>query len=248
MESLSDIVVVVCHGSFLKPEPYIPFLQELRDEGIDASCPQLPTSDLTKLNVGDVSNPDFNREPPGDSYPQGNNDVQVILDVLKPLINDQGKRVLIIGHSAGGWVATEASRPELQEKIRKTRGLRGGFIGILYIGALIVPFGESINSLIGLKDDISVKPPWLQYYKHGAAGLSTLPKARKWVARLIAGPTFDTQLTNDAYAVLPCAYLVLKGDAIIFKTYQEEMVTSQIQKSRDFTVYRCQTGHFPFLG
>lgn len=72
-------------------------------------------------------------------------------------------------------------------------------------------------------------------------------EARKWAATLTAGATFDTQLTNDACAVLPCAYLVLENDAIIPKAYQEQMVASQVQNSRDFAVYRCQTGHFPFL-
>lgn len=71
MASLSDIVVVVCHGGFLTPEPYIPFIEVLRTKGIETSCPQLPTSDLARLNVGDVNNPDFNREPPEGGYPQG---------------------------------------------------------------------------------------------------------------------------------------------------------------------------------
>ncbi|KAI1398487.1 Alpha/beta hydrolase fold-1 [Hypoxylon fuscum] len=260
MASLSDIVVVVCHGGFLTPEPYIPFIEVLRTKGIETSCPQLPTSDLARLNVGDVNNPDFNREPPEGGYPQGKNDVQVVLDVLRPLINNEGKRALIIGHSAGGWVATEASHPELQEKVRKAQGLRGGIIGIFYIGAFLVPFGESINSMTRPRDGISFKPPWLQHYNHGATGLSTLvdpikylfndleeSEAYRWAASLTAGPTFDTRLTNDACAVLPCAYLVLDEDAIVPKTYQEEMISSQIQKSRDFTVYHCHTGHFPFL-
>lgn len=84
--------------------------------------------------------------------------------MLRPLINNEGKRALIIGHSAGGWVATEASHPELQEKVRKAQGLRGGIIGIFYIGAFLVPFGESINSMTRPRDGISFKPPWLQHY------------------------------------------------------------------------------------
>jgi hypothetical protein len=70
----------------------------------------------------------------------------------------------MVGHSAGGWVATEASRPELQRKLRKDRGLEGGIIGIYYIGAFVVPVGESVASFSQPKDKPAEPPSYLQYY------------------------------------------------------------------------------------
>jgi pimeloyl-ACP methyl ester carboxylesterase len=97
----------------------------LRSSGIETYCPQLPTSDLTKLNVGDIAHPVFDLDPPGGGYPQGKEEAEVVRQVLKDLL-DQGKDVLLLAHSAGGWVATETAVPEFQAKVRKEQGLPGG--------------------------------------------------------------------------------------------------------------------------
>ncbi|KAI1368211.1 alpha/beta-hydrolase [Xylaria arbuscula] len=259
MAAPSGIAVVICHGSYHTPAPYMPFVESLKAVGIDAYCPQRPTSDLTKLNV-DVDAPDFNREPPPGGYPQGDDDVSPILSLLSSLILEKGRRVLVIGHSAGGWVATEAARPEFQEKQRKGRGLTGGIIGIFYFGAFIIPVGESIHSFFQPKDGPLMTPPFVEFHKHGGAGLGT-PKdahkfffndlepevAQKWAATLTASPIMTTKLSNDAYAALPCAYLILEGDLTLPKDYQKSMVTLQAQKTGDFTLYRCPAGHSPQL-
>ncbi|KAI1387315.1 Alpha/beta hydrolase fold-1 [Hypoxylon trugodes] len=257
MASSNDIVAVICHGGFLTPQPYQPFIQALKAKGIETHCPQLPSSDLTKLNVGDIQNPDYNREPPEGGYPQGEHDAKLIVDILRPLIDEQGKRVLMIGHSAGGWVATEASRPELQERVRKEKGLRGGIIGIFYISAILVPVGESITSFSQPKDGPVEPPPGMKFYKHGlisTEGADKLlfndleePEAQKWAKTLTAGPGFNSKLTNNAYAALPLAYLVTERDVVMPKEHQEGMVALQSQKTGELTIYRCQTGHFPQL-
>ncbi|KAI1746705.1 alpha/beta-hydrolase [Xylaria castorea] len=223
-------------------------------------CPQLPTSDLTKLNVGDTNTPDFDQEAPEGGYPRGREDTDTILGILKPLILEQDKRVLIVGHSSGGWVATEAARPELQTKTRKDQGRAGGIVGIFYIGAFIIPVGESVHSFFQPKDGSFMVPPFLEFHKPGAAGLAT-PKdankfffndleskvAKKWAATLTASPVLPTQLSNNAYAALPCAYLILEGDMTLPKDYQKSMVALQAKKTGDFTLYRCPAGHSPHL-
>jgi hypothetical protein len=70
MAPTSDLAVVICHGSCHSPAPYLPLVEALKAKGIDAVCPQLPTADLTKLNVGDLANPDFDRGPPAGGYPK----------------------------------------------------------------------------------------------------------------------------------------------------------------------------------
>ncbi|KAI0205449.1 alpha/beta-hydrolase [Astrocystis sublimbata] len=260
MSSTSDIAVVICHGSYHTPAPYMPLVESLKVAGIDAYCPQLPTADLAKLNVGDTNNPDFDRGAPEEGYPQGPEDMDAVLGELNSLILEQGKKVLIIGHSSGGWVATEAARPELQRKTRKDQGLTGGIIGILYIGAFIIPVGESVNSFFQPKDGSFVVPPFLEFHKPGVAGLAT-PKnpenfffndldpkvAQQYIAGLTASPILTTKLSNNAYAALPCAYMILEGDMTLPKEYQENMVALQAQKTGDFILYRCAAGHSPHL-
>lgn len=161
----SDLAIVLCHGSYHTPAPYGLLLALFQSQGIDAFCPQLPTADLAALNVGDViSNPDFDLGPPAEGYPQGKEDAQAVLSVLQPLV-DSGKNVLIIAHSSGGWVATEVARPELQAKTRASTGLPGGIIGILYMGAFVIPVGESVNSYFQPKDgQAPVAPPFMTFH------------------------------------------------------------------------------------
>lgn len=110
-----------------------------------------------------MANPDFDREAPPGGYPQGEQDCEIIWESLKPLV-ESGKRVILLGHSAGGWVATEAARPEWQEKYRNGKGLSGGIVGILFVGAFIIPVGESVNSFSQPKDGPVVVPPFMEFH------------------------------------------------------------------------------------
>ncbi|OTA88623.1 hypothetical protein M434DRAFT_398989 [Hypoxylon sp. CO27-5] len=260
MASISNLAAIICHSSFHTPAPYGPLIEALKANGIEAYCPQLPISDLAKLNVGDVNNPDFDRGPPENGYPGGDADVAAILEVLDPLIDVRGKKVILISHSSGGWAATQVARPDLQAKWRKERGLDGGIIGMFYMGAFIIPVGESVHSYFQPKDGTFYTPPYMRFHKYGGEGLGTviqaekylfgdleLVEAQKWAAGLTASPIMPTKLTNDAYSALPCAYLVLEGDLVLPKEYQEAMVAQQAQKTGEFTIYRCSAGHSPHL-
>lgn len=279
--SSSELAIILCHGSYYTPAPYAQLLEALQARGIAAYCSQLPTADLAKLNVGDVHNPDFDREPPQGGYPQGEEDTEAVLSVLRPLV-EAGKDVLLVGHSSGGWVATQAAQPELQAATRKSKGLAGGVIGIFYAGAFVIPVGESISSFFQPKDGNFVTPPFMTFHvrslaaaalripkpdsnpdskqKHGAAGLGTMvdaekflfndldaTDAKKWAATLTASPILTTKLSNDAYSVLPCAYLVLDADLTLPREYQEGMASFLSDVTGGCSVYHCPAGHSPHL-
>jgi hypothetical protein len=160
----ADLAVVICQGFYHNVSIYQPLIEAFESRGIDAHCPQLPTSDLSKLNVGDINNPNFDLDPPPGGYPQGEEDTKVVLGVLRSVIERQNKRVLLLAHSAGGWVATQAAIPELLETTRQSQGLSGGLIGIFYFGAFVVPIGESIHTTFQPQDGPIVTPPWLQFH------------------------------------------------------------------------------------
>lgn len=164
MGSSTNVAVVICHGSYHSPKPYGRLVDALRNAEMDAYCPQLPSADLSKLNVGDVNHPDFDREPPPGGYPQGEEDSEVVLGILEQVILNEGKKVLLLAHSSGGWVATQVARPELQFKVRKANGQSGGIIGIFYMGAFVIPMGESINSFFQPKDAAPVMPPFMEFH------------------------------------------------------------------------------------
>lgn len=159
-----SLAVVIAHGSYHTPEPFQQFLAALKAQGIEGHCPQLPTSDLTKLNVGDPANPDYNRGPPPGGYPQPADDVVVLDALLQRLVVGEGKSVILIGHSSGGASATAAAVPELQAETRKLKHLPGGIIGIFYACAFLIPVGESIHSFFQPKGSSPVVPPYCKIY------------------------------------------------------------------------------------
>ncbi|KAL3462440.1 alpha/beta-hydrolase [Aspergillus heterothallicus] len=256
-----NLAVVISHGSYHSPAPYGPFIEALKATGIEAYCPHRATCDLDKLNVGDIDDPDFDREPPAGGYPSDTEDVNQVIEVVDKLVNQEGKFVLLAAHSSGGWVATQAAVPELQAKTLQADGKAGGIIGIFYIGAFLVPVGESVSSFFQPKDGTLVTPPFMRFHKHGFLGLGTpvdapryffdnIPKeeAESWAVTLTASPIMTVKLTNDAYSALPCAYLVLENDQSLPKEYQESMIALQAQVGNKFTVYYAPCGHSPHLG
>ncbi|KAL3260321.1 hypothetical protein ABHI18_004680 [Aspergillus niger] len=256
------IAVVICTASYHTPAPYGPFMEALTSHGLfETYCPQRATCDLSKLNVGDdLQNPDFNRDPPAGGYPNDLDDVKIVHELLDKLINQENKLVLLLGHSSGGLVATQAAIPELQFKNRGFQ--KGGVIGIFYVAGFLVPVGESVHSFFQPKDGSWRVPPFVQFYKNGRDGLATTketaqymfkglddPQAvEKWTATLTASPVNTGVLTNDAYAAVPCAYVVLDEDTCLPPAYQEKMIAMHAQReSVDFKVYHAPTGHSPHL-
>lgn len=157
--------VVICHGSYHTPAPYQLFVSTLKAQGIEAYCPQLPSSDLRKMNVGDISKPDYDREPPVGGYPQPNDDAIVLNQLLSELITKSGKNVILVGHSAGAFTATMVAVPEFQARIRNERGEKGGIIGIFYECGFLIPVGESTHSFFQPKDGSeAVIPPYCQFH------------------------------------------------------------------------------------
>jgi len=141
-------------------EPYEPFIEALRAQGITAHCPQLPTSDLTKLNVGNPQDPDYDAKPPPQSYPQPAEDAVVLQCILHELLN-QGKYVVVLGHSSGGFVAAYITKPELQAKVRKAKGETGGIIGIFFECAFLIPQNDSVHTFFQPKDGSqAIIPLW----------------------------------------------------------------------------------------
>lgn len=162
-----NLAIVICHGSYHSPAPYKPFIDALNSQGYETYCPQRPTADLSRHNVGDLSNPDFDRGPGPEGLPSDFEDVAVVNDILEKLIQQEGKQVLLVAHSSGGWVATQAAVPELQYKTRQANGQKGGLIGLFYYSAFVIPLNESINSFFQPKDGSFTIPPWLRFYVSG---------------------------------------------------------------------------------
>jgi len=126
-----------------------------QEVGIEGYCPQVPTSDLSKSDIGHISNPNLDRDPPPGGFPQPSDHVVIVTNLLNCLIVEDGKNVALFGHSSGGFVATASALPEFQAKHRSEKGLVGGPAGISYACGFVISVGDSIHSFLQPKRSLS---------------------------------------------------------------------------------------------
>ena len=72
-------------------------------------------------------------------------DVAVVRQELEKLIKDDGKDVVLVMHSYGGTAGSGAVLG-LEKARRQQHGEKGGVVGCLFIAAVIVPKGTSVNA------------------------------------------------------------------------------------------------------
>jgi alpha-beta hydrolase superfamily lysophospholipase len=87
-EKSSDLAVVVVQGSFQTPLVYVQLSEAIRTKGYLTIQPELPT-------CSDTDNPDFPKRTLSD-------DSDVVREVIDDLVQQQGKRVVVVMHSYGG--------------------------------------------------------------------------------------------------------------------------------------------------
>lgn len=209
--------VVISGGGWHTPPLYAGFMQALGEKGVKAYAPLVPTVNVVQNDVTNEQDPVFSTAEPTEGWPTPDDDAAAIEEDVVALIN-QGRKVIIIGHSNGGMAATQAAKPEYHAAFRAKQGLKGGVIGILYISAYLLPVGIAVNEIVGE----SVVPPYALLHKHLKAGFSTPIRMREFFFARIpqeeaniyakfmrAQPIPRSKLTNDPYSTYPLAYVSL---------------------------------------
>ena len=137
--------VLLVHAGFHLPETYAPFLTELSAAGFVVRCPRLPTN-------GDV-------KPPKATL---HDDVAAVRAEILNLIG-AGHRIIVISHSYGGLVASEAITEDLYAKKKTKKNpdddanngreeeeekqVGGGVIQLVYLSAWLLQPGTSLPQL-----------------------------------------------------------------------------------------------------
>ena len=62
---------------------------------------------------------------------------------------EAGKDVIVLMHSYGGVVGTEAIHEDLSKSSRQAKGLSGGVTSLLYMCAFVLPVGASLGTAFG---------------------------------------------------------------------------------------------------
>ena len=122
--------VLVIPGSFSRARFYDTTLNHLKSLGITSTAHDLPSA---------------SREPPQPAATLADDATYFNTEAVKLL--DQGKDVIVLGHSYGGMVATECMKG-LKEKVAEGKG-KGKVLGLVYLTALIPKKGESSQTLLG---------------------------------------------------------------------------------------------------
>ena len=118
--------IVLVHGAWHVPEHYSDFVQHLQQAGFEVCCPLLPTCDEAKRLTSDMFT-----------------DAQIVRDKVISLA-DKSREVIMLLHSYGGVVGTEAAK-DLSANERATRGLKGGIVHLIYMCGFMLQVGECIG-------------------------------------------------------------------------------------------------------
>ncbi|KAL3447404.1 Alpha/beta hydrolase fold-1 [Aspergillus insuetus] len=224
--------IVFVQGSFQTPLVYNDVVTGLRDLGYSVTLPPLPS-------CSDADDDDFPNRTLTD-------DADVITKVTEQLVED-GKMVVVVMHSYGGIVGSEAIREEMSYTTRQTRRQKGGVIHLFYYTAFLLEKGKSVLETFGESPNNDVREDGRFTIKNGARTLySDLPDAemKLWESRLIlqSYKVLTTPVTRAAYEYIPSTYLVCENDQAVPPEIQRMfagMANAQVES--------CDAGHSPML-
>ncbi|KAJ5090591.1 hypothetical protein N7532_009275 [Penicillium argentinense] len=216
MSSLPTVVLV--HGAWHTPPNYQSYCEALQAQGFKVYCPRLPTCNGSS--------------PPRASLPD---DVACVRDVVKSAV-DSGERVLMIMHSYGGAVGTDAVKG-LSLSERKAAGQPGGVIHLLYLCAYILEPGSTIWEIVqaagfdqlwdqyidtAADGSTVLKDPGLGFFS-GEADQATIDRALQTLVRFPSS-VFSDKTTGSAWKTTPTTYISTLKDYVVSKTYQDIML------------------------
>jgi len=225
--------ILLVQGSFQTPLVYEPLCNRLKSLGYPTVQPPLPSCS----NVEDPAFPSINLI----------DDALAVRLELTKLIEYGNKTVVVVMHSYGGLVGSEAIPEELTYTNRKARGQAGGVIHLYYFSAFLLPVGQSVLEAFGESPNNDVKADGRFSILNGASTLyNDLPDsdAKLWESRLIpqSYKVQTTKLTRAAYTYIPSTYLICENDQAAPTQYQE-----MFAGTANAAVERCSSGHSAML-
>jgi len=217
--------IVLVHGSWVNPTFYAPFIDHLRALGYPTSCPLLPSCSPTSNAEIDLID-----------------DALVIRGALTRLVEYEHKSVILLMHSYGGLVGSEAVPETLTASSRQKGGLLGGVSLLVYVSAFMLPPGKSCQSFYGDMPGSVVEDGF--YFDPDAKSrmFADLPgeQADTWVAKMVRHPfkVQQTITTRAAWLFAPSTYVVLTEDGACPPPAQEQFAGAMGSKVVSF-----QAGH-----
>ncbi|KAF2651162.1 alpha/beta-hydrolase [Lophiostoma macrostomum CBS 122681] len=217
--SNSHPTIVLVHGAWHTPANYQTFIDALQKVGFPVYCPQLPSCN--------------NTSPPPASLAE---DVAVVRAVLQERVA-AGEQVILIMHSYGGLVGTDAVRDSLLYNPHNSSGRSGGIIHLLYLCAYMLEPGTSVFDIAKAADFF---PYWDQYIQNFDDGTcfpidpaailfgddGTEEDVKTALTHLVRSPlaAFDTKSEGECWKKVPVTYVKTLRDGGVPIKYQDIML------------------------
>ncbi|KAJ9325884.1 hypothetical protein DTO027B5_3912 [Paecilomyces variotii] len=238
-------VIVIVPGAWHRPQHYKYIIEGLQKFEYEAIGVTLPTVDSN---------------PPLTSWDKDAEAVRT--EILKHL--DAGKDVVVIAHSYGGLVMSEAVKG-LGKKARGDQGQNAGILKLIYMCAIASQDGKTFQEITKPETDeelqmelqrqkaISIQPDGSMVPSDRELGREMVfnrcdPKDVEWAQDLMGThPAWPLVVpaTYTAYREIPSTYILTENDRALLPTVQERMISQGGEGG--FEVIRCQEGHSPQL-
>ncbi|RAK93464.1 hypothetical protein BO79DRAFT_206450 [Aspergillus costaricaensis CBS 115574] len=240
--SISKPEVVLVGGGWHYPESYVKFRTALESQlGLTVHVPQLPTMNGS-------------RPPNADLYSDSDAIRQIVTELA-----DAGRSLVVIMHSYGGQVGTNALAG-LGAGVRKQQGLSGGVIQLIYVGAHALKEGKSGMSIAEEAGRAHIFPKVIDFAEDGTCvhrdpetvligpGLPE-EELEKCVLSLGRwnGKAFTQPLQHCAWREIPVSYIYTLNDITLPLHYQRAMVEDIKAAGRDVQTFDLDSGHCPTM-
>lgn len=231
MASVKPTAILIVHGGYFLPPAWDALANRLRKAGFVVQCPRLPS-------CGDGRPPTAVRE----------HDVAVVRKEAQELI-DAGHSILVLAHSYGGMVASDA----ITQDLYASGGT--GVVSLLYLSAWLLQPGDSLEDVfkrhgfqskvdLGNNGDGTVfaKNAPESFYNdiefETAEQLARDNVTHNWGAAL--GP-----MTGAPWKDLPTTYVHCARDMAILHPLQQSMVQDAVTAGESWSLRRSTLAIVP---
>ncbi|KAJ0413932.1 alpha/beta-hydrolase [Aspergillus carlsbadensis] len=255
MPALPSIILV--HGAWHTPDNYAGYTAALRAAGFFVHCPRLPSCDASRDIQGTFAD-----------------DVRTVRELASRLV-EAGERILMVMHSYGGAVGTDAVQglafpygstvgKEGEERAGDGSGGKvGGVVHLLYLCAYILLPGTCVWDIVReagfegvfhqyietAEGDGSLFPldPALMFF----GGDENVPQevideAMKTLVRFPMS-CLTTPTTGDAWREIPSTYVLTQKDYGVPRVYQDIMLAKVKEEGVDLRTEDFDTCHSIFI-
>jgi len=237
--------ILLIPGSFVLPEMYDPVVAAVRAQGYEMKALHLPSVGLSARQGRDGPAPSMHE------------DAAFVAKEAEKLV-EEGKDVVLIGHSYGGIPITQAAKG-LGVEDRRKQGKKGGIVKLAYMTALVPAVGSSaVDVLAGVPPEHQApmetdENGWMLQSQPAATAaiiLTRLPlEESEPLVRQFAkhsGASFVDKLTYAGYKDIPVAYLFCEEDLCIpVEIQQAEIDMIEKESGRKVDVTRIAADHCP---